>query len=303
MAEDLCEPLSQMVTTTAGQRAERGTSIRERIVCDDSVEQHVPRNMDCVMDLNAANPSQPVATTVVQSPIVNVVDSPLNDSYQEPILNWLLLCVWTWICTTGMQTLSAGLFPASKWFYSLFHCGTPDEGITEQSRREHLTRWEAALRAIARSWKDTQSITGSLLLVAALTVLQLDDVLGNRVICTLIASAILLALASILASFVYLLSKEQFITHWKTSEGPYMSFWRCISMPLDFTIWSFIFFISAVFILIYQRMLPAQAPDATGTQRTMNPPQPLGPAVVITILTITAACKIYYGLRVFYRRR
>ncbi|KAF9542495.1 hypothetical protein CPC08DRAFT_770405 [Agrocybe pediades] len=303
MAEDLCEPLSQAVTTTADQRAGRGTFITERIVCDaDSAEQHVPRNMDCVIDLvQTDTPSQPVASTAAQSPIVNVADSPLNDSYQGSILNWLLLCVWAWTCTTGMQMLSSAFFPTSRWYYSLFHC-TPDEGVAEESRREYLTRWEAALRAIARTWKDTQSITASLLVVSALTVLQLDDVLSNRAICTLMASAILFALASILSSFVYLLSKEQFISCWKTSEGPYVSFWRCISMPLDFTIWSFIFFISAVFILIYQRMLPTQAPNATGTQRTVNPPQPLGPAVV-TILTITAAYKIYHGLRVFYRRR
>ncbi|KAF9567668.1 hypothetical protein CPC08DRAFT_814162 [Agrocybe pediades] len=238
MVEDLCEPLSQMVTTIGGQRAERGTPLRERIVCDaDSAEQHVPRiHMDCVIDLQTDTPSQPVDSTAAQAPLVNVADSPLSDSYQGSILNWIFLCAWTWICTTGVQTLRAAFFPASKWYYSLFHC-TLHEGFTEQSRREYLTRWEAALRAIVRSWKDTQSIIGSILLVAALTVLQLDDVMGSRPICTLMALAILLALASILSSFVYLMSKERFISRWKTSEGPDISFWRCISMPLDFAIW------------------------------------------------------------------
>ncbi|KAF9558177.1 hypothetical protein CPC08DRAFT_709803 [Agrocybe pediades] len=304
MGEDECEPLSLMVAATAGEWAGQGTSIRERVLCDadESIEQHVPRNMDCVIELNAANPSQPVASMAAQSPIVNVANLPLSDSYQEPtIRNWLLLCVWTWICTTGIQTLSAGLFPASGWYYSLFHC-TPDEGVTEESRRVYLTRWEAALRAIARSWKDTQSITASFLVVSALTILQLDDVLNSRAICTLMASAILLALASIISSFAYSLGKQRFISRWKTSECPDMSFWRCISMPLDFAIWSFVLFICTVFILIYQRIIPTQA-DATTppAQRAIASPQPVGEEIVAIISVITA-CKIYHGLRYFYRK-
>ncbi|KAF9537301.1 hypothetical protein CPC08DRAFT_731407 [Agrocybe pediades] len=286
---------------SAGQHDERGTSLRERIMSNtDSAGQHLPRNMDCVIDLHVDNPSQPIVTAA-HSPILNLANSPLNNSYQGSLLNWLLLWVWTWICTTGMKTLSAAFFPTWRWYYYLFDC-IPDEGITEQSRREYLKRWDAALRAIARSWKDTQSITTSLLVVSALTILQLDDALNNAAICTFMSAAILLALASVLSSFVYLLSKERFISRWKTSEGPDATFWRCISMPLDFAILSFIFFISAVFILIYQRMLPTQASDATGMPHTINPPQPLG-ALVVTILTVIAACKIYYGLHFFYPKK
>ncbi|KAF9558178.1 hypothetical protein CPC08DRAFT_764106 [Agrocybe pediades] len=114
----------------------------------------------------------------------------------------------------------------------------PDsESVLAQSQREYSVRWEAALGSITRSWKATQSTATSLLLVSALAVLQLDDALNNRAICTGIAAAILLALASILSSFVYLLSKERFISRWKTSEKPDKYFWRCVGMPLDFAIW------------------------------------------------------------------
>ncbi|KAF9558172.1 hypothetical protein CPC08DRAFT_709795 [Agrocybe pediades] len=296
MAEDLCEPPSQMVAMTAGGMAYN----------TNSAEQRVPRNTECVIDLHhdPGNPSGLIAT-VANSPIVNVADSPLNNSYQGSILSWLLLCVWTvwtWICTTGMQTLRAAFFPTSKWYYYLFNCTPDEDGVAEQGRQEYLTQWETSLRSIARSWKDTQSITGSLLLVAALTVLQLDDVLSNRAICTLMAAAILLTLASILSSFVYLLSKERFISRWKASEGPDTSFWRCISLPLDFAIWSFVFFISTVFILIYQRMLPTQAyATIPSAQRAIASPQPVGEAIV-AILSVITACKIYYGLKYFYRK-
>ncbi|KAF9543100.1 hypothetical protein CPC08DRAFT_801144 [Agrocybe pediades] len=288
-----------LMSTAASQCAEPGTSLRERIINADSDEQRVPGNVHCAVDVHAGNPSQQVAQSFELS-VENVVDPALNISYERSRVKILLLCLWTWIYTKGMQTFSIGVFPASNWYYYLFHC-TPDEGVTRQTKQEYLTRWETALRSISRSWKDTQSNTSSILLVSALTILQLDDVLNNRVICTFMAAAILLALASILTSFIYLLSKENFISRWKTSEGLDTSFWRCISMPLDFAIWSFIFFISTVFILIYQRMLPTQA-NVTIAQGAINSPEPVG-AAVVAILSVATVLKIYHGMKYFYRKK
>ncbi|KAF9567669.1 hypothetical protein CPC08DRAFT_703200 [Agrocybe pediades] len=219
MAESpLWPPRSDIVSTAASPHPERGIPLRERNACnDDSVmEHHVCRDMHCVVDVDECNHSQPGARTV-QFSVVNVTDPPVNlarASNEDPNVRSLFLCLWAWICTKVIPMLSAGIFPASKWCHYLFHC-TPDEGVAGQDRQEYLTRWGKALRSIAHSWKDTQSITTSLLLVSALTVLQLDDILSNRAICTLMAASILLALASILSSFVYLLSKEQFISRWK----------------------------------------------------------------------------------------
>ncbi|KAF9558169.1 hypothetical protein CPC08DRAFT_819453 [Agrocybe pediades] len=240
MTENLCAPMPQIVSTAASHRAERGTSLWENIMsnAESAVERHVSRNMDCVIDVYVANPSQPIARAG-QSPALRnvIVVDPVPKSQETSNVNRLLLCVWMCICTKGAQALSGGLFPASNWFYYLFHCA-PEEGVAEQLRREYWTRWEIALRSIARSWKDTQSITTSFLLVSVLAILQLDDVLNNRAICTLMAAAILLALASIISAFVYLLSKERFISRWKPLEAPTdMSFWRCIAVPLDFAIW------------------------------------------------------------------
>ncbi|KAF9545128.1 hypothetical protein CPC08DRAFT_755742 [Agrocybe pediades] len=259
----LCAPMSRTVSTAATQRPERGTSFRERNACNgDSVsEHHVPRNMHCIVDVHTADPSQPVAQ-IVQFSVVNMTDPPVNTSHEGSNIKILLCCLWTSSCTKGMQALSAGFFPSSNWCYYLFDC-TPGEGVTEQTRREYLARWEVALRSIACSWKNTQSITTSLLLVSALTILQLEDVLTNRAIRTLMAAAILVALASILSSFIYLLSREQFISHWKA------------------------------------RMLPTQADDTKVAQRTMNSPEPLG-AGLVAILSVITACKIYHGLKYFY---
>ncbi|KAF9545127.1 hypothetical protein CPC08DRAFT_396505 [Agrocybe pediades] len=214
----------------------------------------------------------------------------------------MLLCLsWAWACTKGMRMLSTGFFPASKWCCYLYHC-TPDEDSTEQSRREYLLQWEATLRCIACSWKDTQSIAASLLLVSALAVLQLDDVLrdtGAMFTCTV--ASIVLALACILSSFIYILSKEKFISHWKTTrqaEAADISFWRCIAMPLDFVIWSFFFNISTVFILVYQRMLRVDATSIV-QHAHINPPNRLG-AAIITILSVISAYKVYNGLIFFY---
>ncbi|KAF9538255.1 hypothetical protein CPC08DRAFT_773346 [Agrocybe pediades] len=288
MAENICPPLSQTVSMTAIQRAERGTSLRERNACNASIEDRIPRNMDCVIDVHTANPLQPVAQ-LAQSPVVNVVDPALTSHESSNVK--ILLRLWTWVCTKGMRMLSTGFFPASKWCCYLFNC-TPNEGVTEQTRQEYLARWETSLTSIARSWKDTQSITTYLLLTSGLAILQLNDAPSNRAICTCISVAILFALASILSSFVYLLSKQRFISRWKTSEALDMSFWRCVGMPLDFAMWSFVFFVSTVFILIYKRMLPADG-DATNIVQctNINPPKRLE-AAIITVLSVISACKV-----------
>ncbi|KAF4616108.1 hypothetical protein D9613_011307 [Agrocybe pediades] len=198
----------------------------------------VPGNMHCVVDVHAGNPSRPGARNG-QISVVNATDPPVNlarASNEDHNVRNPFLCLWAWICSKVIPMLSAGIFPASKWCHYLFQC-TPDEGATEESRREYLTRWEAALRAIAHCWKETQSIITYLLPISAFAILQLDNVLNNRAIFTLLAAAILLALASILSSFVYLLSKERFISRWKTLEAPDPAFWKCVAMPLDFAIW------------------------------------------------------------------
>ncbi|KAF9544757.1 hypothetical protein CPC08DRAFT_769995 [Agrocybe pediades] len=306
MAENLCTPMPQTVSTANSQHPGRDTSLRESNACNgDSISEHyIPGNMHCVVDIHAVNPSQPVAQAV-QFPVVNVTDSPVNTSHEGSNIKILLYCLWTSICTKGMQALSAGFSPSSNWCYYLFYC-TPDESVTEQSRREHLARWEKTLRSITRSWKDTQSITTSLLLVSALAILQLDDVLSNRAICTFMAAAILLALASVLSSFIYLLSKEKFISRWKTLEAPNPAFWKCVAMPLDFAIW----WAHSRFpkqatahstVPEQQRMLPTQADATIDVECTISPPEPLG-AAVVAILTIIAGCKIYYGLCFFYAR-
>ncbi|KAF9558171.1 hypothetical protein CPC08DRAFT_22522 [Agrocybe pediades] len=148
-------------------------------------------------------------------PDTNATLTTLNSSDREVLASTIVFTVLTWIYTKATEFVSAGIFPASRWCYYLFHCAS-DEGVEDQSQQEHLLRWEAALISIARSWKDTQSMTSSLLLVSALAILQLDGALNDRAICTGIAVSILLALASILSSFVYLLSKQRFISRWKT---------------------------------------------------------------------------------------
>ncbi|KAF9567662.1 hypothetical protein CPC08DRAFT_758240 [Agrocybe pediades] len=305
MGDNLCEPISGTVFTAANERADHGISPREGpgILCDaDFAEHRVPRNMDCVIDIHTDTPSQPVASTAAQSPIVNMAHSPLSNPDDVSNANTLLLCLCVWVCTRVMQTLSILLFPASKWYrYHLLDC-TPEEGAIEQAQENSIRR-EKALESIVRSWKNIQSICMACFSpVAALSLLHLDDILSNIAIFTFIASAILLAMASVISSFAYSLGEDQFIRRWKTeSEGQDTSFWRCISMPLDFAIWSFIFFISTIFMLIYERVLPTQA-DATIPQPAINSPQPVG-AAFVAILSVIIACKIYYGLKYFYRRK
>ncbi|KAF4616063.1 hypothetical protein D9613_011296 [Agrocybe pediades] len=221
-------------------RCKKNTSQRVSTVYHGDVEASAcPGEIHYVAEDNI--PQAAVASQApCQFPDINeahpVTINPRRPNVLEGSVVNLVFVLLSWIFTKAKQTLSAGFFPASKWCHYLFHC-MPEEGAAELSQREYLTRWEAALRAIARSWKDTQSIATSILLVSSLTILQLDDNLNNSAICTLMAASILLALASILSSFAYLLSKERFIGRWKTLEAPNPSFWRCIAMPLDFAIW------------------------------------------------------------------
>ncbi|KAF9543098.1 hypothetical protein CPC08DRAFT_770302 [Agrocybe pediades] len=170
-----------------------------------------------------------------QVPVDNAALPAINSSERESSISTLIFAL-TWIYTKATDIVRAAVFPASNWFYYLFYCA-PDEGVADQSQHEYLVRWELALTSIGRSWKDTQSLATSLLLASALAILQLNGALNDRAICTCISTAILLALASILSSFVYLLSKQRFISRWKTSETPDPSFWKCVGMPLDFAIW------------------------------------------------------------------
>ncbi|KAF9553524.1 hypothetical protein CPC08DRAFT_713687 [Agrocybe pediades] len=278
--------MPQASQLSAIRLSEDNPSRRVRTAYHGNVEASAcPGGIDCALEDEV---SQVVSSQAPgQAPDVN------SREPEGSIANFLvfsLIC----ICTKAMQIVSAGLFPASNWCYYLFHCA-PDEGVADQSRREYLDRWEAALISIACSWKDTQSISTSLLVASAFAILQLDDALNNRAICTCISAAILLAVASILSSFIYLLSKERFISRWKTSETPCASFWRCIGMPLDFAIWSFIFFLCTVFILIYTRMLPALQAYAPTDQPTINTPETSG-AIFVTVLFLLSICKIYYGL-------
>ncbi|KAF9542496.1 hypothetical protein CPC08DRAFT_824270 [Agrocybe pediades] len=250
-----------------------------------------------------ATASQVVGGQAVDRAVSNANATLTTLGEREVIASTVVFTVLTWIYTKATEIVSAGVFPASRWCYYLFHCMPDSESVLAQSQREYSVRWEAALGSITRSWKATQSTATSLLLVSALAVLQLDDALNNRAICTGIAAAILLALASILSSFVYLLSKERFISRWKTSEKPDKYFWRCVGMPLDFAIWSFVFFICTVFFLIYKRMLPTPRAEAPGIdQPTINSPGTSG-AIAVTVLSIFSVCKIYYGLFFLLRHR
>ncbi|KAF4616106.1 hypothetical protein D9613_011305 [Agrocybe pediades] len=275
--------MAQTLQPSSGLLSTTNHSWRMRVAYHGDVETGAcSEGVNCAVEDEA--PQVVGGQAAGRVPDANATLPTVNSSEREGSISTLILAL-TWTCAKATEIVTAGIFPASKWCHYLFHC-TPDEGVAGQDRQEYLTRWGKALRSIARSWKATQTITTSLLLVSALTILQLNDILGNRAICTLMAAAILLALASILSSFVYLLSKEQFINHWKASEGLDTSFWKCISMPLDFAIWSFIFFISTIFMLIYERMVPTQA-DGIISQPAINYPQPLGAAFVAILSVIT----------------
>ncbi|KAF9558176.1 DnaJ-domain-containing protein [Agrocybe pediades] len=289
--------MAQALQPSSGLLSTTNHSWRMRVAYHGDVEASAsPGGIDCAVEDEELQVLGSQAASRV--PDVNTTLPTVNSSEREGFISTLIF-VSTWIYTKATEIVNVGVFPASYWCHYLFHCA-PVEGVADQSQSEYSVRWEKALRSIARSWKATQTITTSLLLVSALTILQLDDILSNRAICTLMSASILLALASILSSFVYLLSKEWFISRWKASEAA-TSFWRCISMPLDFALWSFIFFISTIFMLIYERMLPTQA-DATIPQPAINYPQPVG-AAFVAILSVIIGCKIYHGLKYFYRTK
>ncbi|KAF9558173.1 hypothetical protein CPC08DRAFT_724649 [Agrocybe pediades] len=272
-------------------RSSDNNPCRARVAYSGDVEASArPGEITCTVQNEA---SQVVASQAAGRVVdVDATLATVNSSdFDGTAVNFLVVSL-TWICGKAAQTVNASIFPASKWCYYLFHCAT-DEGIEYHSQREYLVRWEAALVSIARYWKDTQSITTSLLLVSALAILQLDGALNDKAICTGIAASILLALASILSSFVYLLSKQRFISRWRRSETPDPSFWRCVGMPLDFAIWSFFFFIGTVFVLIYKRMLPAsQASEPTLDQGMINSPETLG-AIFVTVLLLLSIYVIF----------
>ncbi|KAF4615921.1 hypothetical protein D9613_011287 [Agrocybe pediades] len=234
----LCVPVNQSLhATSPGRLRKCGPSPPEGIVHDDNLGPRVVTTvMHCASDVHT---SQVVEAQVGGQPpvIAIIVDPSLSSASNEDSAVDVVYTSWRqWAYTNAKRTINAGFFPASSWCYYVFHC-TLDERAAEASRRsEYLARWETALISIARSWKHTQSITTSVLLVSSLAILQLDTVLNNRDICTCMAASIVLALASILSSFIYSMSKDKFISRWKTSEAPDASFWRCIAMPLDFAI-------------------------------------------------------------------
>ncbi|KDR71065.1 hypothetical protein GALMADRAFT_803589 [Galerina marginata CBS 339.88] len=207
-----------------------------------------------------------------------------------------------------LKTLSnAFVLPASKVLHSEFRYiqdeETPEPRHEDFSVSEENVQWAATMEGILFNWRMIRC-GSAVLLASVLAVLQIQPIFNSVSTRTFTVAALMLVCASAICGTLYMASiamgrpprLHAFCDEWKAAAKPNAEFWKLVALPFAFFMWSFVFFMITLFILVWNTFTTTDA-DQGGVKSTVYYLNFVVSGLFLTSIPIISGYKIYHAIQ------